>query len=69
MAKRAASAYMTTLERILGGVHFCIYLLVLPFVTGPLFALLERLLGSPIPDNVQNMIYYYVLFAVTVVIF
>ena len=40
MAKRAASAYMTTLERILGGVHFCIYLLVLPFVTGPLFALL-----------------------------
>ena len=69
MAKRAASGYMTTLERILGGVHFCIYLLVLPFVTGPLFALLERLLGSPIPDNVQNMIYYYVLFAVTVVIF
>lgn len=69
MAKKAPSAYMTTLERVLGGVHFCVYLLVLPFVTGPLFALLERLVGSPIPDSVQNMIYYYVLFAVTVVIF
>ena len=40
MAKKAAVSYMTSLERILGGVFFAIYLLVLPFASDPLFALL-----------------------------
>ena len=31
MAKKAAVSYMTSLERILGGVFFAVYLLVLPF--------------------------------------
>ena len=45
MAKKTASSYMTSLERILGGVFFAVYLLVLPFASDPLFAGLERLLG------------------------
>lgn len=69
MAKRGHSTYMTLLERILGGIHFVIYLLVLPFVTGPLFRMLEQLMGRSLSDNVRNMIFYYVLFAVTLVIF
>ena len=60
---------MTSLERILGGVFFAIYLVVLPFAADPLFRGLERLLGRSVPDHVRNMIYYYVLFALTLVIF
>lgn len=69
MAAKAASSPMTTLERTLGGIFFSMYLLVLPFVADPLFATLSRLLGRELPDNVRNMIFYYTLFALTLVIF
>ena len=69
MAAKGASSPMTNLERALGGVFFALYLLVLPFVADPLFAGLSRLIGRPIPDNARNMIFYYTLFALTVVIF
>lgn len=69
MAKTGHTTYMTTLERVLGGVFFVIYLLVLPFVTAPLFGMLEKLMGQSISDHVRNMIYYYVLFAVTLLVF
>lgn len=69
MAKTGHTTYMTTLERILGGVLFAVYLLVLPFVTTPLFNLLERLMGQSISDHVRNIVYYYVLFALTLLIF
>ena len=69
MAKKAAVSYMTSLERILGGVFFAVYLLVLPFASDPLFALLERLLGRSLDGSVRSMISYYLLFALTVVIF
>ncbi len=69
VAKRGHTTYMTSLERILGSVLFTIYLVVLPFVTAPLFRGLERLMGRSIPDHVRNMIYYYVLFSLTLVIF
>ena len=69
MAKRKSAAYMTAGEQIAGVVFFVIYLLVLPFATAPLFRLAEKLLGAAIPAAMQNIIYYYVLFAVTVVIF
>ena len=69
MAKKAASSYMTSLERILGGLFFAVYLLVLPFASDPLFAGLERLLGRDLPGNVRSMISYYLLFALTLVIF
>ena len=69
MAKRKASAYMTPGEQIAGTVFFLIYLLVLPFATGPLFRLIGTLLGITISQTVQHIVYYYLLFAVTIIIF
>ena len=70
MAKRKASgAYLTEGEKIAGTVFFVIYLLVLPFVTRPVLDLLGRLLGVTIGESLGNTIYYYVLFAVTLIIF
>lgn len=69
MAKRTSSPYMSPGEQIAGTVFFVIYLLVLPFVTAPLFRLVERLLAVNISEALQNAIYYYTLFAVTLIIF
>ena len=69
MAKRRSGAYMSAGEQIAGTAFFVIYLVVLPFVTAPLFRLVGTLLGTSISATVQNMIYYYLLFAVTILIF
>ena len=69
MAKKKAAPYMTPGEQIAGVVFLMIYLVVLPFATEPLFRLVGRLLDVSISATVQNMIYYYVLFAVTLIIF
>ena len=69
MAKRKSAPYMSAGEQIAGTAFFVIYLVVLPFVTGPLFRLAGRLLDVTISAALQNVIYYYVLFAVTVLIF
>ena len=69
MAKKKTSPYMTPGEQIAGTVFFVIYLVVLPFASGPLFSLAGRLLDVTISAALQNVIYYYVLFAVTVLIF
>ena len=69
MAKHKSAPYMSPGEQIAGTVFFVIYLVVLPFATAPLFRLAERLLGTAISPSLQNAIYYYVLFAVTLVVF
>lgn len=69
MAKRRSAAYMSAGEQIAGTVFFVIYLMVLPFATAPLFRLAGTLLGVSISPALANMIYYYILFAVTIVIF
>lgn len=69
MAKRKSAAYMTAGEQIAGVIFFVIYLLVLPLVTGQLFRLAGDLLGVTIRLALQNLIYYYILFAVTILIF
>ena len=69
MAKRKSTTYMTYGEQIAGVVFFVIYLLVLPFAAAPLFGLAERLLDTTISGATRNALYYYVLFAVTVIIF
>lgn len=69
MAKRKAASYMTPGEQIAGTVFFLIYLLVLPFATGPLFRLVGTLLGVTISQTVQNIVYYYILFAAAIIIF
>lgn len=69
MAKRKTAAYMSPGEQIAGTAFFVIYLVVLPFVTAPLFRLVSVLLAVDIGEALQNMLYYYILFAVTVIIF
>lgn len=69
MAKHKSASYMSPGEQIAGTIFFFIYLLVLPFVTAPLFRLAGRLLGVTISQGMQNALYYYILFAVTIIIF
>jgi len=69
VAKKKYTSYMTAGEQIAGVVFFAVYLVVLPFATDPAFRLAERLLGTSISDTLQNVIYYYILFSVTIIIF
>lgn len=69
MAKHKTSTYMTAGEQIAGVIFLVIYLLVLPFAAEPLFGSIGRLLGVTISSALRNAIYYYVLFAVTLIIF
>ena len=69
MPRKKSAAYMSAGEQISGTVLFVIYLLVLPFVTAPLFRLIGGLLGVTISTGLQNILYYYILFAATVIIF
>ena len=69
MAKRKYTTYMTYGEQIAGVLFFVIYLLVLPFVTNPLFDLAGRLLAVSISAAMRDVLYYYILFAVTIIIF
>lgn len=69
MPRRKSAAYMSAGEKIAGTVLFVIYLAVLPFAAGPLFRLMGGLLGVTISQGLQNILYYYILFAVTVIVF
>ena len=69
MQRKKPTAYMSPGEQIAGTVFFVIYLLVLPFAAEPLFRLAERLLRISLSDAMQNAVCYYILFAVTVIIF
>lgn len=69
MAKKKSAPYMTSGEKIAGTILFAVYLVVLPFVTDPLFRLIGKLLDTTISETVQSVIYYYVLFAVTLIVF
>ena len=69
MAKQRTTSTMTYGEQIAGVVFFVIYLLVLPFVTNPLFDLAGRLLAVSISAAMRDVLYYYILFAVTIIIF
>ena len=69
MARRKITGEMTAGEQIGGTVFFTIYLLVLPFAAGPLFRLAGELLGVTISEAIQNTLTYYLLFAVSVIVF
>lgn len=69
MSRKKSGDYMSSGERIAGTVFFAVYLLVLPFAVGPLFGLVELLLGVTLSGDVETLIYYYTLLAVTAVIF
>lgn len=69
MQRKKTTAYMSPGEQIAGTVFFAAYLLVLPFAASPFFDLAELLLGITISSAMETAIYYYGIFAVTVVIF
>ena len=70
MAKKtAATTHMNQTERIAGAIFFVVYLLVMPLLLERLFSLAETLLGLRIEPGFRNALYYYVLFAVTLIIF
>ncbi|WP_295764924.1 CPBP family intramembrane glutamic endopeptidase [uncultured Oscillibacter sp.] len=69
MAKKKASAGLTGLERSCGTVFFVLYLLLLPLAAGPALRLAGELLGRRVPEDLGSAVYYYVLFAVTAVLF
>ena len=69
MAKKKASGGMDRTERVAGTIFFLVYLLVLPPLAGRLFDFLEVMLGAEIGASLRNVLYYYLLFAVTVLLF
>ena len=69
MAKKKSSALMTPGEQIAGTVFFMIYLLVLPFAADPLFRLAGKLLGITFSRTLESVVTYYLLFAVSILIF
>lgn len=69
MARKRPSSGLSGGERFAGTIFFMVYLLVLPLASGPLFRLAGRLMGRRILGDTQAAVYYYLLFAVTAVIF
>lgn len=69
MARKAASASMNHTERLAGTIFFVVYLLVMPLLAQRLFSLFALLLDTQIGAELQNALYYYLLFAVTLIIF
>lgn len=69
MAGKKAAAGLTNLERFVGGGFFIFYLLLLPLAVRPAARLAEAALGQSLPEDVVSAVYYYGLFAVTVILF
>ena len=69
MAKKKASGGMDRTERVAGTIFFLVYLLVLPLLAGRIFDFLEVALDTTIGASLRNVLYYYLLFAVTVLLF
>lgn len=69
MAKKAATSHMNATERIAGTIFFIVYLLVLPLLANKIFDIIEVLFDTTISDSLANIIYYYALFAVVLLLF
>ena len=67
--KKTASGGMNRTERVAGTIFFLVYLLVMPLLATRIFDLLEVVLDTTINDSMRNVLYYYTLFAVTVLLF
>ena len=67
--KKTASGGMNHTERVAGTIFFLVYLLVMPLMAARLFDLLEVVLDTTIGASLRNVLYYYTLFAVTVLLF
>ena len=70
MAKRGAGAMgLSGREKVSGGILLVCYLIVFPLIAGRVFDLAGYLLGVTIGSALRDAIYYYVLFALTAVVF
>lgn len=67
--KSGGGSLMTRGEQVAGSVFFLVYLLLLPLTFRHLMALVETLLGISLSAAAENAIYYYLLFAVTLLLF
>ncbi|MGM9619174.1 MAG: lysostaphin resistance A-like protein [Oscillospiraceae bacterium] len=67
--KNAKHSYMTRTEVIGGLIFFAVYLLVMPLLLQKIYTLIGVLLDVHISSALANVVYYYILFAVTVVLF
>ena len=69
MQRKRSVSTLSRGELTSGTIFFILYLVVLPFAAGPIFRLVELLLGVNLSSSLENALYYYILFAVTVIIF
>lgn len=69
MAKKAATSHMNAVERVAGTIFFVVYLLVLPLLANKIFGIIEVLFDTHISDSLANVIYYYALFAIVLLLF
>lgn len=69
MQRKRSVSHMTRGEQLAGTIFFFIYLAVLPYAAGHIFRLVELLLGINLSNSLENALYYYILFAVTIIIF
>lgn len=67
--KKVKGAYLTPFERVGGGVFLFLYLLVMPLLMDVIFQGVERLMDVTITPATEHAVYYYVMFAVTLIIF
>ena len=68
-AKKVKGSYLTPFERVGGGIFFFLYLLVMPLLMDYVFLGVERLLDISISPASEHAIYYYVMFALTLILF
>ncbi|MBD5147763.1 MAG: CPBP family intramembrane metalloprotease [Oscillibacter sp.] len=69
MQRKRSVSSMTRGEQLAGTIFFFIYLAALPFAAGHIFRFVELLLGINLTSSLENALYYYVLLAVTIIIF
>lgn len=69
MQRKRAAAYMSHGELVAGTIFLIVYLIVLPLTASTLFRLLGLLLGIAFTSAMETAIYYYSLFAATIIIF
>ena len=67
--KKAAGAYLTEFERIGGGIFFICYLIVFPLTADWILRGAEKLFHLRLTQAEANAVYYYFVFAVTILVF
>ena len=67
--KNAKHSYMTDMETIGGFIFFAVYLLVMPLLLQKLYNIIGVLLDVYVSPATANVVYYYILFGVTAVLF